>query len=657
MSDSPYLHRQGLLALLVAQIATIVLHWALLPFWLLSLALFVLIWRVQIYRNQWSFPNRYLRIFLLVLAMAGVIISNEQWYALEPMVMLLIVAYLLKLLEVDKKRDAIILLFVGFFVLACSFLFNQDIITTVLGLIALWLLTSALLIVSSTVMPFFSRRTMRLTSNLLLQSVPLMLLMLFVFPRIGPLWSVPLQSDKSVTGVSDQMSPGDFSQLSRSSALAFRVTFEDENIPSASEMYWRALALTEFDGRRWQRMSNSNLYLKHLRETTKYQADKDQNSFRYEVILEATNSRWLYGLPLADIADKEAIFTPHNEWFLEAPVTQRIKYRAESSTNFSVTESIEALQYFLLLPSGFNPQAIATARQWLQESGSKERYIERVLRFYNSNFSYTLSPPALGEHTVDEFLFSTQQGFCEHFASSFVVMMRAAGIPARVVTGYQGGEWNEQDNYLIVRQYDAHAWAEIWLGEKGWVRFDPTAAVAPNRIEQGLLDAIPEQEQSLVGGSHLSSLRWLGQLMLEWDGLNYRWQRWVLSYDQDTQSKLLEKLLVEVTPARMAMLLVIPAIILLLFFGFITLHQKKQPVAKKVKLFYLLNQRLKKKGVVLLPGETLAQFCERAKQDLPKLAAEISKVEKGLSQVLYHQSADINLQDYRRLRTLIIAQL
>jgi transglutaminase-like putative cysteine protease len=621
------------------------------------LAVFVFVWRVQIYRNLWSFPNRWIRLALVVLSMGAVIVENQQWYALEPMVMLLIIAYLLKLLEVDKKRDAIILLFVGYFVLACAFLFNQDIVTTILGLITLWLLTSALLIISSAVTPLISRRTIRITSNLLLQSVPLMLLMLFVFPRIGPLWSVPLQSDKSVTGVTDEMSPGEFSQLTRSSALAFRVTFEDEQVPSTNELYWRGLVLTEFDGRRWQRMTHPNLYLRHRKNLTHYQAIPEQQSYRYEIILETTNSNWLYGLPLATVFEKNVLRNVNNELLLDKPVTQRIKYQIESFPGFTVTESVNELQHFLLLPSGFNPETISQARQWLREAGSKENYIQRVLNFYHQNFSYTLSPPALGLHTVDEFLFSTQQGFCEHFASSFVVLMRAAGIPARVVTGYQGGEWNREDNYLIVRQYDAHAWAEVWMPEKGWLRFDPTAAVAPNRIEQGLLEAIPEQEQNLVSGTRLSSFHWLGQLMLEWDGINYRWQRWVLSYDRDVQAQWLEKLLVKVTPSRLAMLLVIPAVIMVTILGFLTLRQRRQPLARKVKLFHLLKHRLHRKGIALQPGETLAQFCQRARQKLPQHVENINQIEQHLSQCLYLQLTDIETNDYRRLKSLISKQL
>lgn len=663
-----FISRQSLLGLLCAQTATLTLHLERLPIWLILLALVVIIWRVQIYRSQWSFPNRWIRLLLSLFSMAAVVGYYPQWYALEPMVSLLIIAFLLKLLEVDTTRDAVVLVFVGFFVAASSFLFDQGIVITLWGIVVIWLWVACLLVLQAAHTPYFSRRTLRIVSGMLLQAVPLMLLMLFVFPRIGALWSVPLQSDSAVTGVSDSMSPGDFSQLTRSRKLAFRVTFdiggdvdgdgegniegESKRIPDNSERYWRGLVLTDFDGRQWTRNANADAQ-RIKRNPNQPDVSSDEAAIEYEVVLEPTNTPWLYAMPVASLTDKPFERSPTNELWLTEPVTQRIKYQVRSVPQARTQETAEQLRQMLLLPRGFNPRTIQTAQQWRREASSDLDYINRVLNFYNQRFTYTLSPPKLGRNTVDEFLFSTQSGFCEHYSSSFVVLMRAAGIPARVVTGYQGGEWNAEDRYLTVRQYDAHAWAEVWLPGEGWVRVDPTAAVAPNRIEQGLLDSLTQEDQDLVDARPLPSFAWLNRMVAQWDSLNYRWQRWVLSYDKQQQSQWLQKLLGEVTPARLAVLLVAPGMLLLLIFGFITLWQRPQPLPKTVKLYQQLVKKLNRGGVEPLAGETISDYCRRAAERLPESQSQLNTIGASLNHYLYAGASELDTQSYQKIRGLI----
>ncbi len=653
-----YVNRQVLLGLLFAQMGAVSLHLQRLPFWLILLTLVVFIWRVQIFRSQWRFPNRIIRVCLVFFSLVAVMGYYREWYALEPMVTLLVIAFLLKLLEVERKRDAVLLVFVGFFVTASAFLFNQGIIISVFGVVILWLLVTCLLVIHSSQSQYFSRRTFRVVSILLLQSVPLMLLMLFVFPRIGALWSVPLQSSSSVTGVSDSMSPGDFSQLTRSRSLAFRVKFENNRLPPSSQQYWRGVVLTRFDGRQWERKEK-----KPSKLDLSYVVDNNDQKILYEVILETTNTNWLYGIPYAeliasfedDTSDTRVIRSSTNEILISKPVTQRIKYTVRSSLNYSIEESQENLLEAQLLPSGFNPKTLEQARQWRKQAGSTKNYILRVLDFYNQSFTYTLSPPKLGKNTADEFLFTTQRGFCEHFASSFVILMRAVGIPARVVTGYQGGEWNEEDQYLIVRQYDAHAWAEVWFSDKGWVRVDPTAAVAPNRIEQGLLNSLPASEQGLLEPTNLPSFIWVNQLLLKWDSLNYRWQRWVLSYDQDKQSELLKKVLGEVTPSRLAMLLIIPSIIMLGLFSVAAIRSHKPPPPKEMKLYHLLIRKLKRRGVTVHSGMTLTQLFSEAIAANPDKKTILLNLQAVFDRLLYQapDSEDIQPGEIKQVKLAI----
>ncbi len=646
-----YVNRQSLLGLLFAQGSAVLLHFSQAPIWLLLLAVVVFVWRLQILRSQWAFPNRFVRLCLVIFSMTAIVLYYKEWYALEPMVSLLVIAFLLKLLEVDQHRDGVILIFVGYFVTASAFLFDQGIVSTLLGIFVLWSLTACLVVLHGSHIQYLSRRTVRTVSILLIQSVPLMLLMLFVFPRIGALWSVPIQSSSAVTGVSDSMSPGDFSQLTRSRKLAFRVSFDDDRIPDPSQRYWRGLVFTEFDGRRWERSKGANLY--KGKEPNKTEFIANGPTFNYEVILEPTNTPWIYSIPLGNTIDKKSIRSAANELWLRDPVTQRIKYKVSSALSYRTREREERLKQALMLPKGFNPRSIEMAQKWRRESISTENYIEKVLNFYNQSFTYTLSPPRLGQHTVDEFLFSTQSGFCEHFSSSFVVLMRAAGIPARVVAGYQGGEWNDADSYLLVRQYDAHAWAEVWFPNKGWVRVDPTAAVAPNRIEQGLLDTLSIADQDLLEPSALPSFDWLNRLSLKWDSLNYRWQSWVLSYDQDTQSDLLEKLLGEVTSTRLAILLIAPGVIMLITFGFFTLRNISKPTLRKVKLYQALTRRLERRGIHPIAGETLTSHCERAIQSMPDKKPLIHKLSHSINASLYSSEDDIGNHSYKTLKQLI----
>ena len=648
------INREVLTSLLCAQAGAIFLNFSVLPYWLFVASIIIFIWRLQILRGRWPFPNAIVRAIIVVASVAAIIGTYEQWYNLEPMVALLALSFVLILLEVNHQRDAIKVVFVGYFMTSCAFLFEQGIIVSLAGVLVLGCLTICLLLLNGAHIRFFSRRSLRTIAVLLLQALPLMLIMLFVFPRVGALWSVPLKNDSAVTGVGDSMSPGDFSHLTRSRKLAFRVSFDNNKLPEPYQRYWRGLVFTEFDGRRWERAKNDNQYIINDGYDTSYTpldlAD-DASTFNYEVVLEPTNKAWLYALPLATIDDKALERTATNELWLDNPATQRIKYQVSSVLNYQTNEHRGRLQQALSLPLGFNPKTIAIAKKWRGEVATDEAYIAKVLSFYNQTFTYTLSPPKLGLHTADEFLFSTQRGFCEHYASSFVVLMRAAGIPTRVVTGYQGGQWNAEANYLLVRQYDAHAWAEVWLEGQGWTRVDPTAAVAPSRIEQaGLLGSLSLSDQELLDSSVLPSFAWTNALSLKWDSVNYSWQRWVLGYDQQQQSRFLKDLLGEVTPTKIALLLIVPAMLMLSIFSFYTLKNTAIPISREVKLYKYLCKRLTNKGITIDAGDTLSAIFKKAYQTLPSTKPQLASVEADLNAIFYSEKITLTTEKYRDIK-------
>ncbi|ODS23724.1 hypothetical protein AB835_07450 [Candidatus Endobugula sertula] len=261
-------------------------------------------------------------------------------------------------------------------------------------------------------------------------------------------------------------------------------------------------------------------------------------------------------------------------------------------------------------------------------------YIHQVLDFYRQNFTYTLAPPRLGQHTVDEFLFSTQQGFCEHFASSFTVLMRNVSVPARIVAGYQRGIWSEDKQYLSVRQKDAHVWVEVWFENQGWVRVDPTAAVASVRIEEGIDSALSESDRVQLNQSQ-NTFQWLNQLYSQWQQLDYRWQRWVLDYDANKQQSLLRDYLGKITPLNMALALFLPLLLIMLLLSLSSFQHWFAPVAIEVKLYRQLQKKLRTLGVVDQQGETIADYCRRASREHPHLKTQLHRVKQAFERALY----------------------
>ncbi|MBX2807079.1 MAG: DUF3488 and transglutaminase-like domain-containing protein [Cellvibrionaceae bacterium] len=640
--------------LLLVSVSAVSLHLGRLSPVLLLLMAWVLLWRLQIYRGQWAFPRRLWRLALVVSSLAVIVFDYRQWYALEPMVSLLLIAFLLKVLELQSTRDAMVLIFVGFFVTASALLFAQGLLMSLAASVVLCLLIACLLHVNAHLTPFYSKRTLYWLVRLVVQALPMMALLLLLFPRIGALWSVPLQHAQAYTGVSDSMSPGDFSQLSRSRQLAFRVSFDERALPANHQRYWRGLVLTHFDGRRWSRgqtsrQDDADLVHSHLGEG-------DQRAlFRYEIVLEATAQAWLYAMPLAQVHTLPVQHSSNNELWLPEPVSQRTAYQVTSFVDYRTTASAQVLREALVLPQAYNPKTLALAQQWRRESSSVAAYIERVLAFYHQSFHYTLAPPLLGRHTVDEFLFDSRRGFCEHFSSSFVTLMRAAGIPARVVIGYQGGEWNAADEYLIVRQSDAHAWAEVWSPPTGWIRVDPTAAVAPDRVTLGLADSLSVQDKALLRRSALDVFKWSERLALRWDSLNYRWQRWVLHYDQQQQVFLWERLVDKLSSLRLALLLLVSGALVLIVcvgLGFV-ISFKAKTKSKEYQLYKQLCKRLADHGIVSPPGETPGQLCRRASGLLTAKHHELDAIAALLNTLFYGGQMAYRDHSCRRLRGLI----
>ena len=653
--------RNCLLWMLVAQAAVIAPHLRHLPLWVVLAWGLTLVWRVQIYRGQWSYPGMVVKTVLIALCVGGLLVQYRRLFGLEPMLGLLISAFLLKLLEMHRKRDALIVIYLGYFVGATVFLIFTSVVAAFYVFFSLVLLTTALIGLHQHEGIHYPWQSAGLAGKLLLQSVPMMLVLFIMIPRIGSLWAVPQPQRTASTGVSSTMSPGDFSSLAQNESLAFRVTFKGE-IPPPAKRYWRGLTLSNFDGRTWE-PSDFRLYFGGRSSERRNEAVSDWRqrvqpvgeALEYDVIMEPNFQFWYYVLPMVDPVRNDLSFTRDFSLIDRRPINKRTQYTQRSYLEYEWDKSGLDEREFrreTRLPEGFNPRATAQAQSWRQQVSSDDEYIQRLLTFFNQSFTYTLQPGTLGEHSVDEFLWGTQRGFCEHFASAFVFMMRAAGIPARVVVGYQGGEFNPIENFLVVRNSEAHAWSEVWLQGRGWVRVDPTAAVAPDRIERSLREALSLDEAEAITGtfrlSGYSRLAWLNELRYQLEALEYNWHQLVLGYDQERQLALLSRLLGDVTPLRFALVLLGAGV---LFFGgvglFLFLSGRSRTKDPGERVFQLFLRRLKSHGIERKIGEGPRSLAARVSCDSPELGHWARLVVKCYERYAY-EGNEAALPDLRK---------
>ncbi|MGH8433277.1 MAG: transglutaminase TgpA family protein [Pseudomonas sp.] len=622
MSAAQPIPRLSLTWLLVAQALVIVPHLAHLPLWTIGLWLGCAAWRIQIFRMRVGYPNAWAKTALAVGAGCGVLLSRGSLLGLDAGVVLLIAAFILKLVEMRTRRDALVLILLGFFAVASAYLFDDSVLAALFSLLPVTALLAALIGLQQSAFAMRPWPTVRLAGGLLLQALPLMLLLFVFFPRLGPLWSLPLPSDQGVTGLSDSMAPGDIAELSRSSELAFRASF-DGAVPPRNQLYWRALTLERFDGRRWSQSGAGQ-------SATPPSWEKRGEPLSYSIIMQPSARSWLFSLDVAttDLAQTRLL----GDFRLERrqPVEQTLLYRVTSWPQ--ALREPQALgsgwRHALQLPEQGDPRSRAWALELKRQYPEPQALVQALLMHFNREpYAYTLRPPPVGTDSIDEFLFRTRSGFCAHYAGAMTFVLRAAGIPARVVAGYQGGELGAAGNYLQVRQFDAHAWVEYWRPGQGWVSVDPTFQVAPERIEQGLEQALAG-EQSFLEGSPLSPLRyrnigWLNQLRLGWDNLNYGWQRWVLGYQGEQQLQLFQHWFGRLDARDLVLALVGGGGLLLGSLALLLFKPWRRERDLQQRLYRHFERLLVRHGLHRAAGEGARAFAERAAQALPAQAETI----------------------------------
>jgi transglutaminase-like putative cysteine protease len=534
-----------------------------LPIWC-SVSIAVLIaWRAWLTWNGHRLPNRWIPVALTCIAGIAVWLQYRTIFGKDAGVAYVTLLLGLKLLEMRARRDIFVVIFLCLFVMLTALFESQSMAMALVLMVGMWMLVTAMVSVQFAQHEPAWRVKAGIALRLVLFALPLMAVLFVLFPRIdGPLWGMPSDAYTTKTGLTDVMAPGSFGRLSESREMAFRVRF-DNRLPKPAERYWRGPVLGYFDGRAWTPVPQRNA--PNSRTITIDAA----SAVDYTVTLELSNRPWLFALdimsPLPDERpDRSAPVRPRLRSDLQVisdvPFHDRVLYSLRSYTRYRVgaDEDRTRLQEWLKLPPSFNPRTHAFAARMQADEDKAEaatgraldgaarshRLIDAVITMIRTqNFVYTLEPPPLGRESVDEFLFDTRRGYCEHYASAFVFLMRALDIPARVVTGYQGGEINPVDQFLEVRQRDAHAWAEVWIAGEGWTRVDPTAAVAPDRIERGAAEAFDATQGIGVEGSWLATL--VQRTRFNWDAVGNAWNQWVLSYNADRQSGLFSGLGIE----------------------------------------------------------------------------------------------------------------
>ncbi len=519
-------------------------HLAQLPVWISAAFAGTVLWRLLAEQRGWALPPRALRAGAALGATLAVFAGYRTLNGLAAGTALLSIMACLKLLETRAPRDHAVLVFVGYLLCLATLLYEQSFLRLSYVLAAAWLLTAALARVHRPVEANTEVRPFRLAARLLALGLPLAVVLFLFVPRIeGRFWALPTSTPRHMTGIDDEMSPGDVAQLGLSDDPAFRAWFEGPP-PPPEQRYWRMLVLEDFDGRKWRRYATSA-------DSGAPEVVAGGALYDYRIVLEPTSREWLAGLDTVVRWPSGEAFRSRATTLVRidpriaerVPVTAPFSYSLRSAIDAAVMPTAlprDLQRRDLQLPDGRAPRARALAVELRTQSHDDRDFVARVLdRFRREAFEYTLEPPPLGAEPVDEFLFATRQGFCEHYASAFAVLMRAAGIPARVVAGYQGGEFNAYGGYLLVRQSSAHAWNEVWLAGAGWVRVDPTAAVAPDRVRRG---SLPRALTEVAGARLFGDLAWLARARAMWDAGRTAWYEAVVNFDPAGQQRLLDRL-------------------------------------------------------------------------------------------------------------------
>jgi transglutaminase-like putative cysteine protease len=619
-------------------------HVATLPFWVLVIVIACGLIRIGLARSGRGAPPQSVLLTVAALAVPLLFVRFHTFNGLVAGTALLAVAAGLKLLETKSQRDIYIIILIIYFVSLAALLEGDSFWLLAYLIGVCWLTTATLLRVTSSGPAPGWQRSLRYGGRILAQALPLALVFWLLFPRFAaPLWQVPNDSQTAASGLSDSMSPGDITQLALSDEIAFRVRFASA-APPAKARYWRGPVLDSFDGHTWTRSTRGLAGSAPLRP--------QGPAYQYTVMMEPHRHRWIFmldwpatwDLPHAELSADYTLMQPDT---LSRPIDV-------IGTSYTQVQSAEPLSQNMRrrdthLPPNRNPRTAGLAQQLRSAHPNDMDYVRAVLDMFTQQpFFYTLTPPKLSDNSVDEFLFDTKRGFCGHYASAFVALMRAAGIPARVVTGYQGGTRNPYGDYWIVRQSDAHAWTEVWIEPQGWVRMDPTAAISPQRVERGPGEVAGADDPLASRWQRKSP--WFAGARLRMDVLREVWRERILDFDQDSQRKLLEMLKIPEPDGQKLVMLLAAAMVLVLAWLTWQVRRELQPKARDItaRTYARLCARLAAVGLPRHPHEGAEAYAMRVALKRPDLAQRVTALCRHYSSLRYAPpSAGITLGQFQ----------
>lgn len=669
MSNQFDLSRQTLMWLLLTNIAIISPLYSQITLWSLAICTICIIWRLGIYLGKVAKPPRWLVTALGLASAVTLTMVVSQIGALNALINLLILGYALKYIEMRSRRDVHIVVLVGYFLIALSFIQQQS-LWSALHLVIVTLINTCVLVSLHHDKAHF-RFTANLGSKIILQSFPLAILLFLVLPRLPPLWLVPAQGGAK-TGLSSTVNFSNITELTRSAELAFRATFQQGEHPKNSALYWRAIVMEDYDGKQWSQ--NSAMIASENAVSTHNGSKQSPNthkinylnkninqSISYTIIAEPSSQQWLFGLDVATTQDPGISTLTDHRLFAKRPIDQRRLYKVTSYPEHSMDAVISQAvrEVNLALPNQSNPGTRLLAQQFEQQYPPPQKRLNAMMNYFSEQpYYYTLRPPAVGHQQIDDFLLRNKAGFCVHYASAFAFMARATGLPARIVSGYQGGEYNEAAGYFSVYQYMAHAWVEVWLPGQGWTRYDPTAMIAPERIEQGF-DAVFDPHQSYLIdspfgylGSRTSDI--FNQLRLQFAGIDYFWSVWVLGFNSDKQQDVLQKMLGEVTQVRVAILVFTSLLIIGLAIAYSAgLLQFSRATDKHVTAYMGVCHSLARRGLKRAESEGPEDYYQRVQTSFPTIEADFHKLTRYYVALKYQT---LTPAAYKRISRLLITQ-
>ena len=630
---------RGMYFLLAGLVVVLLPHVSHLPLWTSLFCFALVLWRLLYDLRRLPLPNRFVIFLLFVLIILGVISHYFTIVGREAGTALLISLICLKLFEIKSLRDISLIVQLAFFAIVVTFLFSQSIFVALSMLLALVLLTTALISFQHA-RSAQSRQDdsmpahFRLAMKMVLYAIPLAIIVFILFPRTSsPLWGLPNDAFTARTGLTDEMSPGNISNLVDSREVAFRVQFHS-SIPEPAKTYWRGPVLWEFDGRTWSVPKKQRRAVKHII------LEHSGRPVEYSITLEPHNTYWLFALDQPGLIPEHAALTTEMQLITRKQVNHLLRYDMTSYLDYTLPwlAGISTARY-LQVPPDSVPRAREYMRTLLQRFQNKADIVTAVLnRFRTQQYYYTRQPPLLSGDPTDAFLFDTKRGYCEHYASSFTVLMRLAGIPARVVTGYQGGEMNPLSNYMIVRQSDAHAWSEIWLQDKGWVRVDPTAVIPPGNIED--VNDVDRFRSELIDTRNVAGKNWLTKsvtdLAYAWDMVNNSWNQWVIGYSNQKQKSLFRAIgIPEITWRGLsyALFATLGFFTLLIAVNIFQAQRIRKSAVEKIYRRFL--RKLRPLHLEKSASEGALDFSRRVAQQVPKLSPQLVNIASLYNTVRY----------------------